>query len=79
MNKKKIKLIESFKAINETGKVFTIYVNQEFNIAEEFMAEPQEIPGIMSLRTSDGKHVNKIDENTYEILGNTEIIRLKRM
>lgn len=79
MNKKKIKLIDSFKAKTESGKVFTIFVNQEFNISDEFGQDPEEIPGMKSLITSAGKHVNKIDENTYEILGDIEKIIVTRL
>jgi len=72
MSKKIVRQIGNFHAITESGKVITIFVHQEFHIAEEFGKEPQEIPGTKSLITSAGQHVNKIDENTYEVLGDTE-------
>jgi len=79
MNKKRIKIVDIFKAKTESGKVFTIYVNQEFIISDAFMEEPKETPGIKSLITSTGKRVNKIDENTYEILGDIEKIIVTRI
>lgn len=79
MNKKIEKRIDSFKTISESKKVFTILVYQEFIIIDEFQKEPEEIPGIKSLRTLDGNHVNRIDDETYEILGGLEVVRVKRI
>ena len=78
MSKTITRQIGSFKAVSESGKVITIYKKQQFEIVGEFGVEPQEIPGNISLATSDGKPVNKIDENTYETLVGAEIVRFTR-
>ena len=78
MSKTITRQIGSFKAVSESGKVITIYKKQQFEIVGEFGVEPQEIPGNTSLATSDGKPVNKIDENTYETLVGAEIVRFTR-
>ncbi len=78
MNKKKEKLIDRFRVKTDTGKEFVIFLYQEYNIAEAFGEEPQEVPGIKRLITSTGKHVNKINETTYEILEDMGNIRVTR-
>lgn len=79
MNKTKTKIIDRFKAITESGKVFTIDVYQDFTVTDSFGAEPQEIPGFKYFKSSAGKHVNEINENTYEILGGIEKIIVTRI
>jgi hypothetical protein len=79
MNKKKIKQIDSFKVITDSGKLNTVYAYQEFYIAEEFGQAPKEIPGIISYRTRDGKGVNQIDQNTYQLLDGVEVVIAKKI
>lgn len=79
MNKKITKLIDRFDVITETGIVFTIFKHQDFDVAEAFQEEPQEIPGRMWFSTLDGKGVNQIDENTYKLLNGTDIIMTKKI
>jgi len=78
MTKKKTKKVGSFRAIDENGKYYTIFIYQEFFINEAFGQDTEEIPGIISLRTSTNRPVNKLDEDTYDILGNLEKIRVNR-
>lgn len=68
MDKRKTKLIDSFKTITESGKIVTIFVDQEFIITKEFGAAPSAIPIIKKLRSFIGGKVNMINENQYEIL-----------
>ena len=70
MVKKKLKLIDSFKTITESGKIVTIFVHQEFFITGEFTdgGIPQETPGNEKLSSSIGGYLNMINENQYEIL-----------
>ncbi len=74
MNKKRIKQVDSFKAITETGETIIIFVHQEFIIVDSFGEPSQEIPGIKILSSSISKHVNVISDNQYEILGATKPI-----
>ena len=69
MVKKKLKLIDSFKTITESGEIVTIFVHQEFTITGEFADWwiPQETPGNEKLSSSIGGDVNMINENQYEI------------
>ena len=68
MTKKKIKLIDQFKAISETGKIFTLLVRQEFLVPDSFEGYGKEIPGFKTISTSTGQHVNRIDDAHYEIV-----------
>lgn len=79
MNKKITKLIDKFQVITEKGKIFTILKRQDFNIAEAFQQEPREIPGIKWFCTPDGKGVNQIDENTYQLLNGVDVVIAKKM
>ena len=75
MNKKIKKLIDNFKVKTENGKVFTILKYQDSDIdAEAFQQEPQEIPGIISFITPDGKGVNQINENTYQLFIGADVV-----
>jgi len=79
MNKTITRQVGSFRAISDSGKYFTIFISQIFHINDEFGKAPEEIPGTKSLRTSSGRPVNMIDENTYEILGDMEKIRVTKV
>ncbi|NPU82997.1 MAG: hypothetical protein HPY65_00805 [Syntrophaceae bacterium] len=79
MNKKVTRQVGRFKAVDASGKVYSIIIMQDFHISEEFGAEPQEIPGMLKLITAQGSRVNKIDENRYEILEGIEKIPVTRI
>jgi len=79
MNKKKTKLIDRFQVKTEYGKVLTISKFQEFNIDEAFQQDTQEIPGAVWFSTPNGKGVNQIDENTYQVLDGADIVIAKRI
>lgn len=72
--------IDSFKVISDSKKLFTIDVYQDFVIDTQFGKDaPDEIPINKSYITSAGKRVNMVDENTFDILADIEMIRVKRI
>lgn len=75
----KTRTIDSFQVKAESGKVYTIYVNQKINkINEEFGADDQESAGSKRL-ICGGNPVTQIDENTYKLLDGAEIIRATKV
>lgn len=65
--------VDSFRAKTDAGKIITIIVWQEFTDITPFGQDDRvESPGRKRYATSDGKAVNKIDEKTFEVLGNNE-------
>lgn len=74
MNLKITKFIYRFTVTTESKEIYEILVFQEFFIGNTFGCAPQEIPGLKSYSTSDGRTVNMIDENTYEIIDVQNII-----
>lgn len=74
MDKKIIKEIERFKALSDSGEIFTIVVTQEFIIAEEFQSSPHVIPGLKSAQTTNGHFLNHKNDNQFEIVATGEIL-----
>jgi hypothetical protein len=70
-----IKEIARFQAIDAQGKTYTLIAYQTFIISETHSGQSR-VPTTKSLRTADGAQVNRIDENTFEIV--TLRRRLKR-
>jgi len=79
MDKKTRKLIDRFDAISEKGKRVTIFVYQDFTITDASGEDPQEIPGIKSLKSPAGIAVNKLDEERYEIMTNDGVFIVTRI
>lgn len=74
MDYKVTKIIDNFSVITKTKEIYEILVYQEFFIGNTFGCSPQEVPGLKFYSTSDKRKVNMIDENTYEIIGEENII-----
>jgi hypothetical protein len=79
MNKTKSKLIDRFQVKTEYGKIITISKSQEFYISEAFQQATEEIPGRVWFSTPNGKGVNQIDENTYQVLDGADVVIAKKI
>lgn len=65
--------VDSFRVQTDTGKFVTIIVWQEFTDITPFGQDVrEESPGRMRYITSEGRPANKINEKTFEVLGNNE-------
>ena len=74
MSKMVERKVGTFQAKTEQGKIFTIFIMQKFLMADLAFGDTvrQESPISKRLVTSEGRDVNKIDENTYDVFGDTE-------
>lgn len=79
MSKEKEKPIDRFKVASDTGQTFTIIRYQTYIITGEFGENDQAVPTTQRLATSNGDHVNEIDENTFEVLTGINPIAVKKM
>ncbi len=60
--------IGTFRATSENGEVTVIDVFQEI-IDVGTLSDPDgEIPGLKSLKTRDGDHVNRVTKGDYKVL-----------
>jgi len=71
----------NFKTQTADGEIITINIIQKFIIGTLAFGEtvPQESPIGRRLVTSDGRPVNEIDENTYDVFGDTGKCRITRI
>jgi hypothetical protein len=58
----------------DDGTEYEVFEFQEYQDASTFDGEGS-IKGLKSLRLSNGRHVNWIDDDTFQIVGSGTIIR----
>ncbi|MCK9362164.1 MAG: hypothetical protein M0P74_00955 [Syntrophales bacterium] len=65
--------VGNFKARTADGEIITIMIIQEFIIGALAFGDTirQESPGDKQFVTSNGRQVNEIDENTYDVFSDT--------
>ena len=74
MDQKIIQLVDKFPVITAAKEIYEIFVFQEFFFYDAFGCIPQKIPGRKFYSTADKRKVNMIDENTFEIIGDSNVI-----
>lgn len=72
------KLVRTIEATDADGNRYTIHEYQEIMVADSMQGKAR-INGHKRLVTSDGKHVNYVDEDTFKVLGPTDLIAVKRV
>jgi hypothetical protein len=60
-------LVEQFDTRKANGQVVRLYVYQDMIDAGTFDNPHATLPGMKRIVTSQGQHVNFIDENTFKI------------
>jgi len=68
MSEKEIDEIDRFEAVDASGKTYTIVAYQEFIVTRSHSGNTSRIPSLKRLETIDGKPVNFIRENTFDIV-----------
>lgn len=63
-----VKRIATFKAKDSSGRIYVIDVFQQFVDAGTFDNPDATIPGIKSLKTRDGQHVNYVAKGQYHLV-----------
>ena len=69
------KEINRYRCIGDSGREYTVIEHQNFTRFETLNNPPQEVPGTKGWILSDGRDVNFIDDNTFQILDTDEFIR----
>lgn len=74
-------IIERFHARAANGETFEIVVDQEMVPAGTSGDPNATVPGLKSLRTSDGRMVNRISDTEFSVLGDPLVgeIRVQRI
>lgn len=65
---RKTEHVGSFTAVADDGTTFEINIFQDF-IYESSWAGTDKLPGLMSLKTTDGHAVNRVDKGQYQVVG----------
>lgn len=74
-----MKLVDMFECTDEFGTIYTIKAYAPELRYPTFSGDNSVIFGTKSLYTSDGQHVNMIDDDTYQIVVNDRLLkRIKR-
>ena len=68
MGQKITKKTDQFKVYDSNGNIYLIIEYKDYEKPEYFGSPANPIELLKSYKTSDGDHVNKIDENNFEIL-----------
>ena len=74
MDEKITKEVERFNATSEDGQMFTVIIAQEFTVTHPYEGDSKEIPGYKFAVTSDGRDLNFMAENKFEIVESGTII-----
>ncbi|MCP5529596.1 MAG: hypothetical protein H7A44_04065 [Opitutaceae bacterium] len=61
-------VIENFKARSADGEEFDLVVLQHWVDTSSMREGRSKTPGLKSVITSDGLHVNRIDSQTFEVV-----------
>lgn len=69
------KLVESFKAKGTDGTIYTVQIFQTFRVFKPIDGPATEVGGTKEAVLSNGRHLNLVDDDTFQILDNDEIIR----
>lgn len=72
-----MKKVSEFKAVDESGKIYTVNVFQKFISAGDLDNSHAVIPGLKELRLATGGHVNRVSDSEFEILQSG--IRIKKI
>jgi hypothetical protein len=68
MGKRYDKLTDSFSAFDKDGKLHRITERTEYQVVESFGGKTEEHCLLTCYQTDDGTPVNKIDDDTFDIL-----------
>lgn len=69
------KEINRYRCIGDAGREYTVIEYQNFTRHQTLNNPPQDIPGSKGCALSDGRDVNWIDENTFQIVQTDEFVR----
>ena len=68
MGRKERRLTEQFMAKSEDGRQFNLLVYTDILDRSTFQNPTATVEGIKTIQTSEGYHVNRIDDLNYEIV-----------
>lgn len=68
-------LVENFKAKGKDGTIYTVHIYQNISEFKPLSGPKQRAGGTKDARLADGRHLNWIDEDTFQVLDNDEIIK----
>jgi hypothetical protein len=69
------KEIDRYQCIGDSGREYTVIERQNFTRVQPLSGPPQDVRGTLDWILSDGRDVNFIDDNTFQILDTDEFVR----
>ncbi len=70
-----VRKVGQFKARSDSGKIYFVIEYQTFHTILTGGNTKDEMAGLMTWKTSNGRSVNQIDAKTYQIASTDEVIR----
>jgi hypothetical protein len=70
--------IGRYTCMDAGGTLRTVVEYQNFSTFRPINGRPSEVPGIKDYRLSDGRHVNWVDDMTFQIVETDELLRRPR-
>jgi hypothetical protein len=69
------KEINRYRCVGDSGRQYTVVEFQNFRRHRTLNNPPQDIPTTKECFLSDGRDVNWIDENTFQVVVTDEFVR----
>ena len=69
------KEISRYTCVGDSGREYTVVEYQNFRVFRPLNGPSQEVPTTKELFLSDGRDVNWIDDNKFQIVITDEIVR----
>ncbi len=68
------RVVERIECVGGSGQRYTVVVRQKFRTYTDLAGDVGEVPGTKDLITSDGQHVNLLDDRRFQIVLTDEIL-----
>ncbi len=68
------RVVEKIDCVGSSGRRYTVVVWQKFRTYTDLSGTVGEAPGTKQLMTSDGQHVNLLDDRRFQIVLTDEIL-----
>jgi hypothetical protein len=69
------KEIKRYRCTGDSGRGYNVIERRNFTRFQPLRGPAQDVPGTQDWILSDGRHVNFIDDNTFQILDTDEFVR----
>lgn len=69
-----VRIVDRIACKGDSGRTYTVVIRQKFRTMVDLSGDRHEVPGTKDAMTSDGQHVNYLDDGRYQIVLTDEIL-----